>query len=317
MTKIANIFILKLLIFYSFVACGGSETPVKIPAKSEEKKEVANKQSNESHSAGENLDENFEPVSIDPEVIQIGESHLGDYITPALVRINKGSYTMGDLIGNGEVDEQPTRKVTINYDFYIGKYEVTFKEYDKFCEDTNTVKPDDDALGRGNRPVINVTWLEAKAYTEWLSKKTGEKYRLPTEAEWEYVARAEQTTSYHFGDSVGLLKHYAWYLSNAKSETHEVGKKYPNQWGIHDMLGNVWEWCEDWYKNNYEDLPSNGSAYTINTSEKVLRGGSFNDENKHLKSSNRSGFNPTIKMNDTGFRLVKEVGAYESMDDFE
>ena len=165
------------------------------------------------------------------------------------VHLEKNSFQMGS---NKYDNEQPIHTVTFDYDFEIGKYPVTFKEYDLFCEDRKRKKPDDRGWGRGKRPVINVSWNDAKAYCDWLSKKTGDTYRLPTEAEWEYACRAGTTTKWSFGDDEKELGKYAWYDKNAydKGEkhsdygTHPVGEKLPNPWGLYDMHGNVWEWCD-------------------------------------------------------------------------
>jgi len=178
----------------------------------------------------------------------------GSYIKPALVHISAGSYTMGS--NNGKSDEQPPHQVNINYDFEIGKYEVTNQEFVKFLNDVSDVKSkwlddksqDEDShivksgssysveSGYANHPIIEVSWFGAKAYTKWLSGKTGKNYRLPTEAEWEFIARAGTQTKWSFGDSKNDLKNYAWYDENAYDKgkghkdygTHQVGTKKAN-----------------------------------------------------------------------------------------
>lgn len=229
----------------------------------------------------------------------------GSYIQPAMVSIKAGSFMMGS--DSGESYEKPVHRVTIGYDFYIGKYEVTFKEYDKFCEDTGRKKPDDYGWGRGDRPVINVSWNDAKAYTSWLSQKTGKTYRLPTEAEWEYVARAGTTTRYSFGDSTSSLSDYAWYYENSNHKTHKVGEKKPNPWGLYDIHGNVWEWCEDWYTDSYKNTPRDGSENDSGSQkEKVLRGASLDYNANGLRSANRFGGDPTFAYYGNGFRVLWE-----------
>jgi len=247
----------------------------------------------------------FEPVKVENGLIEMEREIFSDYTTPDMVLIQKGEFLMGDLQNIGESDEGPVRKVHIDYDFFFGKYEVTYNEYDKFVADTGKTRPSDNGWGRGDRPVIYVSWEDATAYAEWLSKKTGDYYRLPTEAEWEYVARAGANTRFHFGDSLDHLDKYGWFWDNSREMSQEVGKLLPNRWDIFDMHGNVWEWCLDSYVNSYQGLPNNGSAYTVSTGEKVLRGGSWNDGGEFLRYSNRYGFTQTIKMNDTGFRLVR------------
>ncbi|MEN8221031.1 MAG: SUMF1/EgtB/PvdO family nonheme iron enzyme [Pseudomonadota bacterium] len=122
---------------------------------------------------------------------------------PEMVWIPAGTFRMGDIQGGGHDNEKPVHQVSVSR-FAIGKYEVTFAEYDKFAQATGRKKPNDRGWGRGNRPVINVSWHDATAYAEWLSQQTGQKYRLPTEAEWEYAARAGTTTKYWWGNQMGF-----------------------------------------------------------------------------------------------------------------
>ncbi|HHD73096.1 MAG TPA: hypothetical protein ENL02_04250, partial [Epsilonproteobacteria bacterium] len=205
----------------------------------------------------------------------------GTIKTKAIIPHSK-RFQMGS--DDGRDNEKPVHTVTFNYDFEIAPYLVTFEEYDLFCEDTDRIKPHDVGWGRGRRPVINVSWHDAKAYCDWLSDKTRETYRLPTEAEWEYACRAGTAEKWSFGDDEKELDKYAWYDKNAydKGEkhpdygTHPVGTKDPNPWGLYDMHGNVWEWCEDDFVDNYKETPIDGSAYhNQKEGEKVLRGGSW------------------------------------------
>ena len=202
--------------------------------------------------------------------------------------------------------EEPIHKITFNYNFELAKYQVTFEEYDKFCEATSTIKPSDEGWGRGERPVINVTWYEAKKYCEWLSKVSGENYRLPTEAEWEYSCRAGNNSNYFFGDDEKNLIEYAWYDKNSGGKTHEVGQLKPNNWGLYDMYGNVWEWCEDWFCR-YGKTPIDGSASGKSDDErqyKILRGGSF-ENLEGFYSASRYWFNANFSDNHKGFRVAK------------
>jgi len=191
---------------------------------------------------------------------------------PELVWIPSGTFQMG----NNEIeDEKPVHPVTVK-SFALGKYEVTFDEYDKFCEATAREKPSDEGWGRGKRPVINVTWDDAKAYTKWLSDQTGKNYRLPTESQWEYACRAGNAGKYAFGDDANQLGNYGWYDKNSEEKTHPVGEKKPNAFGLYDMHGNVWEWLEDVWHTNYEGAPSDGSAWISGgDSKNLLRGGSW------------------------------------------
>jgi len=184
-------------------------------------------------------------------------------------------------------DEGPQHEVEVKA-FSIGKYEVTFEEYDLFCEATGEKKPDDNGWGRGNRPVINVSWNDAVAYCEWLSEQTGEHYRLPTEAEWEYACRAGTQTRYSFGDDESQLGDYAWFDNNSDNQTHPVGEKLPNPWGLYDMHGNVWELtCPG------KDGPC------------VLRGGSWSADPRWVRGAARPRAVPHYGYGAGGFRLAR------------
>ncbi len=176
---------------------------------------------------------------------------------PEMVVLPSGTFMMGspDTDEDAAEDEKPRHKVTIGYRFAVGRYPVTFEEYDRFCETAGVEKPGDEDWGRGRRPVINVSWDDAKAYVEWLSQQTGKSYRLLSEAEWEYACRAGTTTRYSVGDTI--TDKDANFASNV-GKTTEVGSYEPNAWGLYDMHGNVWEWVEDVWHETYEGAPDNG-----------------------------------------------------------
>jgi len=227
-------------------------------------------------------------------------------IIPQSKRFKMGSNDGGD-------DEKPIHEVVINYDFEIGKYPVTFEEYDLFCEDRNREKPDDEGWGRGKRPVINVSWEDAKEYCEWLNKKlsldenTGY-YRLPTEAEWEYSCHAGTTAKWSFGDDEKELTKYAWYDENSSGKTHPVGEKLPNPWGSYDMHGNVWEWCEDDFADNYHDTLRDGIAHVDKKANaKVLRGGTWYSDASFSHSCNRHKNHRIVHYDGCGFRLLRTL----------
>jgi hypothetical protein len=216
------------------------------------------------------------------------------------------TYQMGS--NDGHDDEKPIHQITFDHNFEIAKTPVTFEEYDLYCEDVNIEKSDDRGWGRGKRPVINVSWEDAQAYCKWLSKKTDKEYRLPTEAEWEYACRAGTTTKWSFGDDESKLEEYAWYDKNSNSKTHEVATKKENPWGLFDMHGNVWEWCEDDGVDNYNDIPRDGTAYKKNKdSNKVLRGGSWVNNASFTRSAYRVRWNPDIRSSIRGFRLLRTL----------
>ncbi len=226
---------------------------------------------------------------------------------PEMVTIKGGSLLMGDK--DGKDREKPAHKVTIK-PFAMSKYEITFAEYDRFAIENNKQLPDDSGWGRGNRPVINVSWDEAREYAVWLTKKTGEKYRLPTEAEWEYAARAGETTSYSCGENPSCLEDIAWYGKNSWGQPHPVGEKEPNKWGLFDMAGNVWEWVEDDWHDNYKDAPDNGSAWIDNPirgSDRVMRGGCWINPAQRCQSAYRRYDAPGYRSHVVGFRLSRSV----------
>jgi formylglycine-generating enzyme required for sulfatase activity len=167
---------------------------------------------------------------------------------PEMVPIQGGTFVMGSDDSEYE-NEKPAHEVQVD-SFEAGKYPVTFEEYDQFCEDTGREKPNDMNWGRGKRPAINVSWYDATAYCKWLNEKLGlseeNGYRLLTEEEWEYAYRAGTEGEYPF--PLEDIDQYAWYYNNSSNQTHPVGEKLPNPWGLYDMAGNVWEWTASPYK---------------------------------------------------------------------
>jgi formylglycine-generating enzyme required for sulfatase activity len=153
---------------------------------------------------------------------------------------------MGSKEGEG-LEDEIRRKVFITQPFWIGQYHVTFMEYELFCRDTGRTVPDDAGWGRGYRPVINVSWYDAKDYTDWLSDVTGDQYGLCTEEEYEYAMRAGTDTTYPNGNDPNKIDEIAWYWDNSGGQTHPVGEKKPNNWGIYDPIGNVWSWCDSFH----------------------------------------------------------------------
>ncbi len=223
-----------------------------------------------------------------------------------LVKISGGRFIMGDLYGSDEF-AKPTHVVTVQ-DYYIGKYEVTFDQYDQFCEATKREKPSDEGWGRGDRPVINVTWDDAVAFTEWLSKKSGKTIRLPSEAEWEYAARGGKDSNYWWGNDIGSgMTNCRECGDQWQKKTLPVGSYKANPYGLYDTSGNVYEWCLDHLNRNYEGAPVDGSAWTSGDNEqRIDRGGSWKESPFDLRNSSRCWDKVIFKSNALGFRVVME-----------
>jgi len=234
---------------------------------------------------------------------------LGDEMTePVLgmkfVYIPPGSFVMGspESEPNRYPDERQHR-VEIRKGFWLGKYEVTFAQYDVFAKATHHVRPLDEGWGRGNRPVMNVKWFEAVEFTQWLSRKSGMHCRLPTEAEWEYAARAGTTTAYSWGDDPADFPDYAWNTTNANGRTHPVGLKKPNPWGLYDMHGNVWEWTASVYSEHYDGSELKGSDFR-SKAKRVARGGAWYFYPKGMRSADRRIYSPFLHWSYIGFRVA-------------
>lgn len=227
---------------------------------------------------------------------------LGGGATMEFVLIPAGSFVMGN--NQGDNNERPAHKVTITKPFYLGKYEVTQQQW-------QAVMTNNPAHYRGpNKPVETVTWFDCGRFFNVLSKRAPDrKLRLPTEAEWEYACRAGTTTEYFFGDDPKSLADYTWFTGNAKGDsgTQPVGQKKPNPWGLHDMYGNVWEWCSDWYQQRYDPGEQTDPAGPPTGAERVLRGGAWNFGPRSCRSSARSKYSAGAEILVFGFRVVCEA----------
>lgn len=218
------------------------------------------------------------------------------------INIPAGTFLMGSP--NSEEnrwDVETQHQVSLS-GFKMSKYEVTFEQYDAFCESTGRAKPNDAGWGRGKRPVINVTWDDAVAFTEWL----GEGCRLPTEAEWEYACRAGTATTFNMGNK--LMPSQANFNHRTISgKTMPVGSFPPNAWGLYDMHGNVWEWCNDWYGSDYyKTSPTNDPQGPSSGPCRVFRGGSWFNYEMHCRSAFRDYYHYGSVISDMriGFRLA-------------
>ncbi len=287
------------------------------------------------------------PADFKPYTEKLGEASFD------MLPIPGGTFMMGspDTEKGRGADEGPQFKCQVG-PFWMAKVETTWDLYDLYWKDENIPEGDKrrdepvvtkDALtrptppysdetfghGREGKPVLGITHHAALMYCQWLSRKTGKNYRLPTEAEWEYACRAGTTTAYPFGDDPEKLGEYAWFGPNAEEDTHEVGKKKPNPWGLYDMMGNVAEWCVDHYgPKDYEKYK--GNPLTINPVRRptaykypyVVRGGSWADPADRCRSAARRGSDKTWLKRDpqrpqsiwwmtdadfVGFRVVRPV----------
>jgi formylglycine-generating enzyme required for sulfatase activity len=194
--------------------------------------------------------------------------------------------------------------------FLIATTEVTFADYDRFARDTGAVLPDDRGWGRGQRPVIGVNWNDAVAYTRWLSSQTGERYRLPTEAEWEYAARAGTTTFYWWGNDKGAGNAVCFDCGSRwdNQRTAPVASLSPNPFGLYDTSGNVAEWVADCWFPDHSGAPGDGSARTATACpSRVARGGAFNKPATSMRDSTRQHFDPFTRIDMLGFRVARDI----------
>jgi formylglycine-generating enzyme required for sulfatase activity len=233
---------------------------------------------------------------------------------PVMMVVPAGRFTMGSPASEPgrDSDEGPPHTVTIAQQFAVGKNQLTFDEWDACVADDgcHAYRPPDQGWGRGTRPVINVSWDVANAYVEWLAKKTGKPYRLLSEAEYEYVARAGTMTAYPWGDAIGT--------NNANcdgcgskwdgKQTASVGSFAANGFGLNDMVGNVWEWTQDCYHDSYNGAPADGTAWTSGVcTRRILRGGSWGDLPRFLRSAVRDGNSTDYQINLIGFRVGRTL----------
>jgi formylglycine-generating enzyme required for sulfatase activity len=228
---------------------------------------------------------------------------------PMMIVVPAGKLTMGSPENEEDRDlsEGPQHEVMIAEPLAVGKTDVTFAEWDVCVTAGVCPKASDNGWGRGDRPVILVSWDDAKGYVAWLRRMTGKDYRLLTEAEWEYSARAGNQARYSFGDDETQLGDYVWYARNSENKTQPVGTKKPNAFGLYDMDGNIWQWVEDCYLDSYQGAPSDGSARIEQCSTRVVRGGAWGDDPRNLRSASRSMNRPVNRSNSLGFRVGRTL----------
>ena len=245
---------------------------------------------------------------------------------PEMVVVPSGSFMMGSPGGESGryVNEGPRHRVRIGYRFAVGVYEVTFGEWDACASagGCGGYRPDDRGWGRGNRPVMNVSWNDAQGYVRWLSERTRERYRLLSESEWEYVSRAGTTAARYWGESSREQCHYGngadetarrhesgWTVAPCDDgyyRTSPAGNYEPNAFGLHDVLGNVWEWTQDCWNDSYAGAPADGSAWGRGAcANRVLRGGSWLSTPRFLRSADRNRNTAGTRDSIIGFRVAR------------
>lgn len=243
---------------------------------------------------------------------------------PEMVVIPAGEFLMGTLREGDDwrMAEVPQHKVKIDYRYAVSRYEVTFAQWDACvkAKGCSGYSPSDEGWGRGKRPVMNVSYKDAKNYVGWLTTVTGKNYRLLSEAEWEYAARAGTTTRFHTGDCLNSSQEHVSSYGRVKDErcrredgniseqTSEVGRYKPNAFGLHDMHGNVAEWVADCFHGNYDGAPTDGSVWRTgcnrNEPSQVVRGGSVAVSDSRSRSASRGYLGSEKRGNAVGFRVA-------------
>jgi formylglycine-generating enzyme required for sulfatase activity len=231
---------------------------------------------------------------------------------PEMIVVPAGSFVMGSppTEKGRNADESPQHKVTIAKRFAISKFDVTFSDWDACVSVGSCPQVGDGGMGGGTKPVINVGWKEAEQYVAWLAAVTGQPYRLLTEAEWEYAARAGTTTAYYWGDNIGTGNANCIGCGSKwdNQQTSPVGSFKPNAFGLYDMAGNVFQWVQDCYNGTYDGAPTDGSAWTSeDCSRHVVRGGSWHIDPRSLRSAARVGATPDNRVYFLGFRVGRTL----------
>ena len=251
------------------------------------------------------------------EAFRVGRTFRDDLRSggegPEMVVVPAGSFRMGCVSGQDCYDDEyPVHRVTISAPFAVGVHEVTFAEWDTCVAagGCGRYRSDDAGWGRGRRPVISVSWKDAQAYVAWLTRESGGQYRLLSEAEWEYVARAGSETRYSWGNEVGRNR------ANCRGcgsrwdgkQTAPVGSFGANGFGLHDIHGNVWEWVQDCWNGTYAGAPADGSAWEQrDCNRRMVRGGSWPNEPGFLRSAGRYGDTAGIRVDYVGFRVARSL----------
>lgn len=230
---------------------------------------------------------------------------LGNGVTMQMVLIPTGEFLMGlpDSVTTAWGDEKPQHRVRISKPFYLAKYEVTQQQWQTVMGNNPSV------FTAPRNPIENVSWNDAKAFCDRVAQKDGKEYRLPTEAEWEYACRGGAQTQWSFGDNESNLEEYAWFAGNSSHQTHGVGQKMPNAWGLHDMHGNVWEWCRDCYDDSYyQNSAAEDPEGPTSGSRRVTRGGSWDNQANGCRAASRGNSAIEYRYRNLGFRVAMTIG---------
>jgi len=312
-----------LLLFGSWVLIGGTEDGVGGAEDAGDAEDAGNARAtgNDDTALPESLLEPS-PISSDssPEKAQNSlDSPLNPPLNPPesftnslgidFILVPAGEFFMGspETEAGRQADESPLHTVLLEKPFYLGKYEVTREQW---YEVMGTAGEMEDPLpGDPELPVAEVSWDDVQEFVKKLNAMEGtDKYRLPSEAEWEYACRAGSSTKYSFGDAESEMVKYAWFGKSQGSAPHPVGQKAPNAWGLYDMHGNVWEWVRDSWHNDYNAAPSDGKAWESGEfSHRIARGGSLTGSAESCRAANRAWFGSDVRNADMGFRLLMEV----------
>lgn len=226
---------------------------------------------------------------------------------PKMVKLPAATFMMGSVGNSNNFDEGPRHKVRVPK-FSISKHEITFSDYDRFARATGRRLPYDQGWGRGKRPVVNVNWGDAAAYAKWISRQTGKDYRLPSEAQWEFAARAGSEGAYWWGGKTAQGKSSCFDCGSEwdNQSTAKVGSFAANAFGLHDTSGNVQEWINDCYYRGYKGAPTDGSArVTPECSQRVVRGGSYTSPQDSLRTTRRGQTHQDTRLDNLGFRIVR------------
>mgnify|MGYP003572085549 CR=1 FL=1 len=251
----------------------------------------------------------------EPEAVEVAKAEVfrdklkvGGY-GPAMINVPAGTFRMGGASAITGPDEVPRHQVKVPA-FVVGVYEVTFEEYYRFAQATGRKKPKDNGWDRKTHPVIDVAWDDALAYTRWLSKQTGKNYRLLSESEWEYVARAGTTRSFWWGSKAGVGNAHCLDCKSdySTSKPAKVGTYKPNPFGLYDTAGNVFEWVHDCYHRNYKDAPDDGSVWEGGDCDvRIARGGAYRSPANSMRVENRDSFKSNRGQYNVGFRVARDL----------